>query len=100
MAHNVNIKSVAGYGFLRHNSQLIKVSKSDEEINEIKSFDGHHIHLYILLDCVQFIQSIIRKRAKIIIIVLAAAAAVLVENRLSSSVNPLVGLHNQPVPSV
>lgn len=98
MAHNVNIKSVAGYGFLRHNSQLIKVSKSDEEINEIKSFDGHHIHLYILLDCVQFIQSIIRKRAKIIIIVLAAA--VVVENRLSSSVNPLVGLHNQPVPSV
>lgn len=98
MAHNVNIKSVAGYGFLRHNSQLIKVSKSDEEINEIKSFDGHHIHLYILLDCVQFIQSIIRKRAKIIIIVLAAA--VVVENRLSSSVNPLVGLHNQPAPSV
>lgn len=98
MAHNVNIKLVAGYRFLRHNSQLIKVSKSDEEINEIKSFDGHHIHLYILLDCVQFIQSIIRKRAKIIIIVLAAA--VVVENRLSSSVNPLVGLHNQPVPSV
>lgn len=95
-------KLAAQYG-LFYVTQLIKMSKSNEEINEIKSFNAPHTFIHIIIGLFNLSDpSLEYISEKKIIIVFAAAteAAALAEYRLFPLVNLSRDSLIQPLPSI